>query len=160
MEAIKELKKLYLKEHYNNGLSCIPESARFAPAYNDKTANELTKSIIDWLRLNGHQAERISVTGRYINNSRIVYDCLGRSKRIGQGKYIPASMQKGTADISSTIKNKNGIGLSVKIEVKIGNDRQSEAQKQYQKQIEQSGGFYFIAKNFESFFNWYKSIIE
>jgi hypothetical protein len=31
--------------------------------------------------------------------------------------------------------------------VKIGNDRQSEAQKAYQKSIENSGGVYVIAKD-------------
>ena len=59
-------------------------------------------------------------------------------------------MTKGTADISATIKS-----LSVKIEVKIGNDRQSEEQKQYEQSIKNAGGYYFIAKDFESFYNWY-----
>ena len=61
-------------------------------------------------------------------------------------------MQKGTADISATIK-----GRSVKIEVKIQGDKQGAAQRTYQSQVEASGGLYFIAKDFQSFYNWYKT---
>jgi hypothetical protein len=57
---------------------------------------------------------------------------------------------RGTADISATIA-----GKSVKIEVKIGSDRQSPAQHEYQKAVEQAGGIYFIASSFEQFMDWY-----
>jgi len=66
---------------------------------------------------------------------------------------IKIDRSKGTADISATIK-----GRSVKIEVKIGKDRQSEAQKQYQAKVEQSGGIYFIAKDFSAFMDFYVSL--
>lgn len=123
--------------------------------YTDKTANGLTKCICDWLICNGWQSERISNMGRYIDNSKIVKDVLGQSKRIGTGKYIKGSGTKGTADISATIK-----GRSVKIEVKIGKDIQSEAQKKYQKSIEDSGGIYIIISDFDYFIMWYKSFVE
>ena len=121
--------------------------------YTDKTANGLTKCIVDWINLNGYQAERISTTGRYIDNSKVVTDILGRTKKIGGGKYIKGSGTKGSADISATIK-----GKSIKIEVKIGADRQSEYQKEYQQKIEQAGGVYFIAKDFDSFIDFYNKI--
>ena len=123
--------------------------------FNDNTANSLTKSIIRWLQLNGWQAERISTTGRYIDNSKIVTDVLGNRKKIGSGKYIKGSGTNGSADISATIK-----GRSIKIEVKIGKDRQSEAQKEYQKNIEKAGGIYIIATDFDDFMMWYKAFIE
>ena len=59
-------------------------------------------------------------------------------------------MQKGTADVSATIQ-----GKSVKIEIKIGKDRQSEEQKKYQQQIIKAGGYYFIATSFDEFIIWY-----
>lgn len=59
-------------------------------------------------------------------------------------------MTVGTADISATIR-----GRSVKIEVKIGRDRQSEAQKRYQASIEAAGGIYYIARNIDDFMQWY-----
>ena len=59
----------------------------------------------------------------------------------------------GTADISATIG-----GRSVKIEVKVGRDRQSEAQRIYQQQVEAAGGIYYIATDFESFVKWYNEL--
>ncbi len=123
--------------------------------FTDKTANGLTKCIVSWLNLNGWQAERISTTGRYIDNSKIVTDVLGNRKKIGSGKYIKGSGTNGSADISATIK-----GRSIKIEVKIGKDKQSDAQKKYQEMIEKAGGVYFIATDFDEFMMFYKGIIE
>lgn len=123
--------------------------------YSDKTANGLTKAIVKWINLNGYQAERISTTGRWIDNSKIVTDVLGNRKKIGSGKYIKGSGTKGSADISATIK-----GKSIKIEVKIAKDKQSEAQKEYQQAIERAGGIYFIAKDFNSFFDFYTTLVK
>ena len=123
--------------------------------YLDKTANALTYAIISWINLNGYQAERISTTGRYVDNSKIVTDVLGNRKKIGSGKYIKGTGTKGSADISATIK-----GKSIKIEVKIGKDKQSEAQIKYQQMIEKAGGIYFIAKNFNEFYGFYITLVK
>lgn len=123
--------------------------------FTDKTANGLTKSIIAWINLNGYQAERISTTGRYVDNSKIVTDVLGNRKKIGSGKYIKGTGTNGSADISATIK-----GKSIKIEVKIGKDKQSEAQIKYQQMIEKAGGIYFIAKNFDEFYGFYITLVK
>jgi hypothetical protein len=123
--------------------------------YLDKTANALTYAIISWINLNGYQAERISTTGRYVDNSKIVTDVLGNRKKIGSGKYIKGTGTNGSADISATIK-----GKSIKIEVKIGKDKQSEAQIKYQQMIEKAGGIYFIAKNFDEFYGFYITLVK
>ena len=125
------------------------------PTYSDKTANGLTKCIIHFVKANGYQAERISNTGRYIDNSKVVTDSMGFQKRIGSGQYIKGTGTNGTADISLTIK-----GKSIKAEIKIGKDRQSEAQKKYQADIERAGGIYIIVKDFDDFINFYKKFIE
>ena len=114
--------------------------------YTDKTANGLTRCIIDYLEFNGCQAERISTTGRMVDNTKTFTNVLGITKQIGSKKWIKGSGSKGSADISATIN-----GKSVKIEVKIGKDRQSEHQIKYQQSIEKSGGIYLIAKSFEDF---------
>ena len=114
--------------------------------YTDKTANGLTRCIIDYLEFNGCQAERISTTGRMVDNTKTFTNVIGITKQIGSKKWIKGSGTKGSADISATIN-----GKSVKIEVKIGKDRQSEHQKKYQESIEKSGGIYLIAKSFEDF---------
>ena len=151
---MKELTQLALKAKRAKYPS-LPEYALTVPRYTDKTANGMTKAIIDYLKFEGWQAERISVTGRYIDQSRTYVDILGHHKKIGSGKWIPTSGQKGTADISATIK-----GRSVKIEIKIGKDKQSNDQLTYQKQVEDAGGVYFIARDWKGFIDWYKTIAD
>jgi hypothetical protein len=85
-----------------------------------------------------------------IDRRKVVKDCLGQSLIIGSTEWIKSSMQRGTADISATI-----YGRSIKIEVKIQNDKQSEAQRIYQAQVEASDGVYYVARDFQSFYGWY-----
>lgn len=122
--------------------------------YTDKTANGLTKMIIDWINYNGGQAERINTTGRLIK-AKSYKDVMGITKTIGQDKWIKGTGTLGSADISATIQ-----GKSVKIEVKIGRDKQSDVQKQYQEAIEKAGGIYYIAKDFDTFYNWYNETFK
>lgn len=148
-KAIQLLKNLYIDDcsrKYPN----VPKQYIPAPKYTDKTANGLTRCIIDYVELRGGQAERINCTGRIIDSRETSTDVLGHVRTVGKLHYIKTAGQRGTADISATIQ-----GRSVKIEVKIGNDRQSEAQKEYQRSIETSGGLYFIAKDFGHFLSWY-----
>jgi hypothetical protein len=152
--AVKELEALAM-EAARKKHPTIPEHVLAPRKYRDDKANNLTKCIIDWIRLNGFQAERISVTGRYIDNTKVVTNVIGQQQRIGSREWIPSSMQKGSADISATIN-----GRSVKIEVKAGRDRQREAQKNYQQQIEAAGGIYIIARSFEEFLTWYKYFVR
>lgn len=123
--------------------------------YNDRTANGLTRCIIDFLTFSGWHAERISNTGRMIDRRRTYADVLGHKKQIGSIEWAKGSGTAGTADISATIA-----GRSVKIEVKIGRDRQSKAQSNYQKNIEASGGIYFIATGMAEFLSWYQEQFE
>jgi hypothetical protein len=154
MTPTQELKALYL-ENNRKRFPSLPEYARACPKYTDRTANGLSKMIIDFLRFKGHQAERISVTGRYLDQSKIVTNIIGQSRRIGTGKWIRPSMQPGTADLSAVIH-----GRAVKIEIKCkatGDNKQSAAQIEYQRQIESSGGIYIIAQDFAGFLTWYES---
>lgn len=122
--------------------------------YIDTTANGLTKCVIDYINFIGGQAERISNTGRYIDESRIVTDVLGNRKKIGTGKYIKGTGTNGTADISATFK-----GKSIKIEIKM-NDKQSEVQKEYQQAIERAGGIYFICHTFDEFLEKFNTFVN
>jgi len=151
-EAMKKEYKAMLHEmklqryaitHPNYPQDYIPKTM-----YKDSTANGLTRAICDYINYNGYQAERINTMGT------------AREKKTTAGKVIGVTWTKGTstagsADISATIK-----GRSVKIEVKIGKDRQSEAQKRYQENIEKAGGTYIIAKDFDSFVEWYENFIQ
>lgn len=123
--------------------------------FRDDTANSLTNCIIDFLRFSGHQAERISNTGRMIDTRTTFEDVTGKSRTIGTAKWIKGTGTNGTADISATIG-----GRSVKVEVKFGKDWQSETQMKYQLAVEQAGGIYFIAKSFEQFLTWFQLTVR
>jgi hypothetical protein len=151
LDRLKHLKQEAMLESYPN----VPRYALSAPKYEDKTANGLTKCIIEFLQLSNHQAERINTMGRPIDNRKQVTDVIGRTKTIGSMTWGKSTATKGSADISATIQ-----GRSVKIEVKIGKDRQSEDQKVYQTNIEKSGGQYWIAKNFDDFIKKYDDFLE
>ena len=146
IEHLRQLKLAKTKELYPN----VPDIALPKIEYNDRSANGLTKCILDFLIFSGHHAERINTMGRMIDNRKTYTDVIGRTKTIGSAKYIPTTGTKGSSDISATIK-----GRSVKVEVKIGKDRQSQAQKDYQAMIERAGGIYIIARNFDEFYDWY-----
>jgi len=152
VKALKQLKTLALA-HSRTKHPTLPEEARCTHIYNDRTANGLTKCIIDFLNFSGWQAERINCTGRPLDNRKVVTDVLGDMRHIGSVKWLPTSGQKGTADISATIN-----GLSVKIEIKM-RDKQSVSQKKYQKSIESAGGIYLIIRSFEEFLNSYNQLI-
>ncbi len=153
-KLVKELENaIFLKkvERYPN----TPPEYLVHPTYRDDTANGLTKCIIDMIRLKGGQAERISNTGRVIDRRKTYTNVLGFTRTIGSTEWIPGTGTRGSSDISATIA-----GKSVKIEVKIGADRQSEAQKKYQSDIEKAGRLYYIAKDFTSFVEWYNQTFK
>ena len=155
--AIKALETLKLNELAKKYPS-IPPHARPKPKYSDKNANSLTKCIIDFIQLNGFQAERVNSMGRQVDRRKTVKDVLGRTRTVGSVEWIKGTSTKGTADISATI-----LGISVKIEVKCkatGDNYQSNDQKAYQKKIEQAGGVYLIARDFQGFFNWFNEFVK
>jgi hypothetical protein len=151
LDILKQLKQESMLESYPN----VPKYAISAPKFEDKTANGLTKCVKEFLELSGYQAERINTMGRPIDNRKQVTDVIGRTKTIGSMTWGKSTATKGSADISATIH-----GRSIKIEVKIGNDRQSEDQKVYQANIEKSGGQYWIVKNFDDFIKKYDEFLD
>jgi hypothetical protein len=136
----------------------IPLHARPKPtAYQDKTANELTKAIIAFIEIQGGIGERINSMGKVIDNRKTYQDPItNQTKMIGSIDWVKGTSTEGTADISATV-----FGLSIKVEVKIGKDKQSEAQKKYQNRVEQAGGLYIIARSFEGFlYEFLKGLIN
>ncbi len=153
-KSIKILERLAWEEKKKNNPN-MPDHCLAVPKFSDNTANALTKAIIKFITLSGYQAERISVTGRRIDKRKIYVDGIGRTKQIGNVEWIPSSMKKGSADISSIIN-----GITWKIEVKIGKDRQKDAQKEYEKDVKQAGGHYSIVRSFDDFYKQYCEIVN
>lgn len=125
---------------------------QYIPDYknSDNSTNGLTKCVIDFINMSGGFAERINTTGRYIGGS-IIEGANGRIQT--QGKWIKGTGTKGSADISAVIQ-----GRTVKIEIKFGKDRQSEYQREYQANIERSGGLYWIVRTFDDFIEKYDTL--
>ena len=98
-------------------------------------SNNLTKSIITFLRLNNHYAERINNIARKIGD-----------------RYIKSQTSAGIPDIIACID-----GRFISIEVKIGKDIQSTAQKLQEQKIKSAKGIYYIAKDFDSFYLEYRN---
>jgi hypothetical protein len=149
-EAIKVLERMAMeakKLKYPNNPYLVGDT------YEDKTANGLTKAIVAYMRLTGSYAERVNTMGRPIDRTETFVDVMGHVRTIGSIDWIKGGSQKGSADIHSCVN-----GKTVMVEIKVGSDSQSPAQKAYQKSIESAGGLYFIAKDFESFKTWYDQI--
>lgn len=151
IEILKQLKLNQLKTNCPN----VPIHAIPVPKYSDNSANGLTKCVIDFLNLSGHFAERHSNEGRVIDNRKTYTDVIGQTKTIGSVQRVKSNQVNGTSDIKATIN-----GRMIAIEIKFGNDRQSEAQKKYQERVESAGGQYWIAKTFDQFYEKYCEYME
>ena len=144
MKPLEHLKQLAIEDNRRRHPD-FPDSYRPAKQYKTSTANGLTKAVCDFLNFSGHFATRINNQGTWVRD---------KFSKDG-GYYRPSTQVKGIADIDALIK-----GYTVKIEIKIGADRQSPAQKDYQAKIERAGGYYWIVKDFNQFHQLYTTFVE
>lgn len=129
-DAVRELERLANLQSIAKHPSIDP---RFlAPwLYRDDTANTLTACVVKYIELLGGWASRVNSMGVYDRRTQ---------------KYRRSTQKKGIADVVGTYK-----GISLQVEIKIGRDKQSEAQERVQQQITAAGGVYYIARNFTEF---------
>lgn len=154
MKTLRDLQMLQLQWSREKRPS-IPDHARKLEKYTDKTANGLTKCIVDFCKFTPKaHAERTSNEGRVIDGRKTYTDAIGRKKTIGDVKRIPSSGTLGTSDIKACIN-----GRFVAIEVKM-KDSQSDKQKEYQQMIEEAGGDYWIVRSFSDFLDRYYEFIN
>lgn len=107
--------------------------------WEDETANGLTRAIIDFFHYVGGHFTRVNVMGT------------PRKRTDGSMFFTPSTTREGTADIIGVFR-----GRYVAIEVKIGLDRQSKDQIEVQREIENAGGVYIIAKTFPQFLEQFR----
>ena len=134
-ESVKELEKLNFaakKIKYPDNPAVIKNSFR------DDSANELTRCILVWLKLNGHFGGRVNTMGTY-------------SQKLG--KYIRSGSRKGMADITSIIDGKH-----VSIEIKTGKDKLRPEQEKVKSEVEAAGGVYIVASSYDNFLEQIKNI--
>ncbi|WP_373397953.1 hypothetical protein V8V91_26220 [Algoriphagus halophilus] len=155
--ALKQLSKRVLDFAYKDR-PLIPKHAISVRSYRftDSKEGGFIKAIQQFIKLQGGIAERINSMGRQVDKRKYYDDPItGAKKVIGSVEWIRGTSTEGTADVSITV-----FGLSIKVEVKLGNDKQSEAQKKYQQRIEQAGGIYLICKNFDGFLHQFFKAVE
>ncbi|MES2734306.1 MAG: hypothetical protein V4714_21340 [Bacteroidota bacterium] len=133
MNALHILTQLHT-EHNRKQYPSVPAYALPKKRYSDITANGLTACIIDYIHFSGGYAARINTQGQW-------------NEKLNQ--WTKGQTAVGTADIHACL---NGMHLS--IEVKIGRDKQSEAQKRTQKKVQDAGGAYYLATDFQGFYEW------
>jgi hypothetical protein len=113
-------------------------------AYKQNSANGLTRCIIDAINLTGGLATRRNNAGTFREGKTIKRD-FGMNAIKERSTYT-FNGTRGVEDIDAFFN-----GVNVKIEVKYGNDRMSDAQKKYKENIERVGGVYIVARNLEDF---------
>ncbi len=133
--AVKHLEELANQDAQRRHPSISPE--HLAPRkFRDDTANGLTACIVAYAKLTGAFASRLNNTGIYRG-----------------GKYTRSTSRRGLPDVLVT----RG-GQSLFIEVKVGRDKMSQWQQAVRDDQQQAGGLYYVAKDFESFKQWYDNL--
>lgn len=143
IKTLKQLSEADL-EHQRKERPNFPYPVK--TAFKDKTANDLERSLLAFFKCIGGMAERVKNMGREITTVQ-KHNCsvFGEVKEEHR-KFIPSTGRKGTSDVKALYQ-----GKSYAIEVKIGRDRMSGAQKEYKEDFERFGGIYIIAHTFEQF---------
>lgn len=141
--TLRDLATIISKQEYAN----IPQHAWPKKTFRDKTANDLTKAVLAFFKYRGIKAWRQANEGRYIQPEH-VHNVIGHRITVKKGRFIPrGKASKGIGDIAAVI---NGIFTSW--EVKVGKDTQRADQKTFQKDLEASGGKYFLIKTWDDFY--------
>jgi len=143
--TIKELEQLAFQQ------KCVKYCAvpvKYIPPVKFKVskANDLTKTILAFIRLTGNYADRINNTGIFDPKT---------------GKFRKSNTRKGIADImaSKRIEHEGRtFAVQVAIEIKVGNDRLSEHQERMRDEIQQKGGVYIVARDWDGFIKDWEAI--
>lgn len=123
-------------KHPNVPAYCLPSFK--AKGFGDGSANAITNSIAEYITISGGFANRQQSQGQYDPTLK---------------RFRHGTVKRGSSDLICLVN-----GKSLHIEIKFGRDKQSEDQKIYQKQIEDSGGLYFIATSFPQFYEWFTKL--
>lgn len=148
--TLKDLSDLKLK-HDRTRYASVPAHAIGRTAYTDKTANGLAKAIKVYCEIKNVWCERTGSEGRY-RPGKMIVDVVGRGRQM-KGTWLPGN-NVGQGDLQIIIK-----GKTYSVEIKIGKDRQSDVQKQYQAKLESAGGVYVIVKSWDDFWENFKNLI-
>lgn len=100
-----------------------------------ESANLLTRRIVAYVRANGGFATRLASTGTY---------------RADLKKFVSSQQLAGLPDVLACVN-----GQFVGIEVKVGRDTLSDAQKQTHKALSDAGAWIYTCRSFDAFETWF-----
>lgn len=123
------------EEHVRRKYPTLPSRAIPKGNFSDKNTNGLTRCLLAFIKYNGGYAVRVNTQGQY--NPKLK-------------KWTRSTTTIGTPDISAIVN-----GKPISLEVKVGNDKLSEAQIAQGEAITNAGGLYYVATNFEDFYQWW-----
>lgn len=149
--TLKDLQTEYYK-NFTASHPTIPLHAIPSKVFRDNSANELTKTIKAFCDMRGIMCQRTGNEGRYRPGKQVV-DVIGRT-RLMKGTYLPGQ-NNGQGDLCLTIKGKVHW-----VEVKIGRDKQSDVQKDFEAQVKRAGGVYVVVKDWAGFYNEFKKWVK
>ena len=164
----KENKELYSKIYYDDVVKRLPsfkgrENAIPPPELSENSTKELTKLILNFLKLNGHEAEEQKTVGKVIDKRQESIDVFGNKRMVGSVIRVKSENKIGRGDIGATMMIEmygKIIPIAVEIELKWQKDYQKKDQKKYQNKLESKGGLYYIIKTFDQFIEWYYNFIN
>ncbi|GAB3501045.1 hypothetical protein GCM10027341_27280 [Spirosoma knui] len=133
MTALQILNRL-ADQHKAAKYPNVPSHARVKSHYSDKSANELTTAIVDFINLSGGFATRLASTGTF---------------RADLQMFVPSKQLCGLPDVMVIIQ-----GHSAFVEVKFGRDRLSDDQREAIALLNKAGARCFIASDFQGFYDW------
>lgn len=138
-EALRELESMVQeqkrKQYPNVQEHCLPKSK-----FSDKNTNALTQAIIKSFELHGFFVTRIDSKGTYNQSLK---------------RFIPSNQKKGLPDIMAQAAGYPTIWIEVKCAAT--KDRLKPHQEAVIEQLRQSGAIVFIATDYESFYQWFKT---
>lgn len=131
-------------------LSCASDNTIPKSTYRDNTIDELTRCIVDCIRFKGDLAERIG--SKECPNDMLTeeLDILDRRQTIDGISRMTIAPAKEFSVVSATID-----GKGVLILVTFGKCLPNVTLSNLQRNIEQTGGIFYVAKDFASFLGWY-----
>jgi hypothetical protein len=130
-----------------------------------QTTNNITTAIVNFLDNEGHKAMRVNTQGQFeqitpksFNYMKLVGVCeLAKMYGYVVGKWRKSNSTEGVSDVLCSLKP---IGKFFAIEVKFGADRTNAAQKDFLKNICDTGGITYIAQDYQSFLDFYNNTVK
>ncbi len=112
-----------------------------------KTAAQLESLVEEYITLLNGICTNIYGGGRQLVSKTNVTDVLGNKNSITDVKFIPSRVRVGHSDMIASVK-----GKAYYLEIKLGKDRQSKYQKEFEKYVNDRGAVYVIVKKLEDIY--------